>query len=75
MTRRVMCGSVPIGGGAPITIQSMTNTYTEDVKATVSQIESLAMEGCDIVRCAAPTMEAARAIGEIKAKLKASQLL
>ena len=50
MTRRVLCGNVPIGGGAPVTIQSMTNTDTRDVEATVAQIRALADAGCDIVR-------------------------
>ena len=55
-----------IGGGNPILIQSMTNTKTEDVAATVAQINKLAAAGCDIIRCAVPTMEAAEALTEIK---------
>ena len=54
------------GGGNPVLIQSMTNTRTEDIKATVSQINRLAAAGCDIVRCTVPTMEAAEALTEIK---------
>ncbi len=55
-----------IGGGNPILIQSMTNTRTEDIKGTIAQIQALTAAGCDIIRCAVPTMEAAEAIGEIK---------
>jgi (E)-4-hydroxy-3-methylbut-2-enyl-diphosphate synthase len=65
-----MCGDIPIGGGAPITIQSMTNTDTRNVAETVRQIERLAEAGCDIVRCAIPDMEAAEAFREIKANVK-----
>lgn len=65
MTIQINCGGIPIGGDAPIPIQSMTNTYTEDVKATVTQINELAEAGCDIVRCAVPTIEAAHALKEI----------
>ncbi|MDR3365266.1 MAG: flavodoxin-dependent (E)-4-hydroxy-3-methylbut-2-enyl-diphosphate synthase [Clostridiales Family XIII bacterium] len=70
-SRRVFCGGVPIGGGAPIPIQSMTNTSTEDAEATAAQIAALAAAGCDIVRCAAPTREAARALPDIRARLAA----
>ena len=65
-TRIVNIGGVCIGGGNPIAIQSMTNTKTEDVKATVEQIKRLTDAGCEIIRCAVPTMEAATAIREIK---------
>ena len=58
-----------IGGGNPILIQSMTNTKTEDVEATVAQIQALTAAGCDIIRCAVPTMEAAEALGEIKKQI------
>ena len=58
-----------IGGGNPILIQSMTNTKTEDVKATIEQINRLAACGCDIIRCAVPTMEAAFALSEIKKQI------
>ena len=64
--KQVMCGNVPIGGGAPISIQSMTNTDTRDVEATYSQIMRLAEAGCQIVRCTVPDMEAAAAFGKIK---------
>ena len=57
-------GDKVIGGGNPILIQSMTNTKTEDVEATVKQIKELTVAGCDIIRCAVPTMEAARAFEE-----------
>ena len=66
MTRQINVGGVLIGGGAPITIQSMTNTPTQDVAATVDQIRKLAAAGCEIVRVAVPDMEAARAVGKIK---------
>ena len=59
-------GNRVIGGGNPILIQSMTNTKTEDVAATVAQIKALTAAGCDIIRCAVPTMEAAEALAEIK---------
>ncbi len=60
-------GGVPLGGGAPVSIQSMTNTPTHDVYATLAQIRALAAAGCDIVRVAVPDLEAARAIGTLKA--------
>ncbi len=65
-TKEITIGNRVIGGGNPILIQSMTNTKTEDVAATVAQITQLARAGCDIIRCAVPTMEAAEALGEIK---------
>ena len=65
-TRRVEIGSRAVGGGEPILIQSMTNTRTEDVKATVAQILRLQNAGCEIVRCTVPTMEAAKALSKIK---------
>lgn len=68
-TRTVSIGNVDIGGGNPIAIQSMTNTKTEDVAATVEQILALERAGCDIVRCALPTMEAARALKDIKEQI------
>ncbi len=58
-----------IGGGSPVAIQSMTNTKTEDAQATAAQIEALERAGCEIVRCAVPTMEAARAVAKIKEKI------
>ena len=66
MTKVVKIGDLVIGGGNPILIQSMTNTKTEDVAATVAQIQALTAAGCDIIRCAVPTMEAAEALTEIK---------
>ena len=66
MSKIVQIGNRVIGGGNPILIQSMTNTKTEDVAATVDQINRLAAVGCDIIRCAVPTMEAAEALKEIK---------
>ena len=66
MTKTVHIGNRVIGGGNPILIQSMTNTKTENVEATVAQINKLAAAGCDIIRCAVPTMEAAKALSEIK---------
>ena len=63
MTKQVNCGGVLIGGGAPISIQSMTNVDTRDTKALVRQINELADAGCDIVRCAIPDMEAAESFG------------
>ena len=68
-TKTVQIGQVQIGGGAPIAIQSMTNTRTEDVAATVAQILRLEQAGCEIVRSTVPTLEAARAIGEIKKQI------
>ena len=65
-TRVVRIGNRVIGGGNPVLIQSMTNTKTEDVKATVAQIKELERAGSDIIRCAVPTMEAALAFKEIK---------
>lgn len=68
-TKVVRIGDRVIGGGNPILIQSMTNTKTEDVAATVAQIQALTAAGCDIIRCAVPTMEAARAFSEIKKQI------
>lgn len=68
-TKTVQIGDRVIGGGNPILIQSMTNTKTENVKATVDQINRLAACGCDIIRCAVPTMEAALALSEIKKQI------
>lgn len=69
MTKQILVGGIPVGGGAPVTIQSMTNTRTDDVSATVEQIRRLAAAGCEIVRVAVPDMEAARAIGRIKEQI------
>ena len=68
-TKEIRIGNRVIGGGNPILIQSMTNTKTEDVKATVEQILRLEKAGCEIVRCTVPTMEAALAIKEIKKQI------
>ena len=68
-TKVINIGNVAIGGGKPIAIQSMTNTKTEDVKATVGQIARLEESGCEIIRCAVPTMEAAKALTEIKKQI------
>lgn len=68
-TKVIQIGNQKIGGGNAIAIQSMTNTKTEDVQATVQQILSLEEAGCDIVRCAVPTMEAASALAEIKQQI------
>ena len=68
-TKVIRIGSCRIGGGNPVAIQSMTNTKTEDVDATVSQILALERAGCDIIRCAVPTMEAAEALKEIKKQI------
>ena len=65
-TKVIKIGNKVIGGGNPILIQSMTNTKTEDVEATVNQIKELEATGCDIIRCAVPTMEAAKALGKTK---------
>ena len=66
ITKTVRIGDRVIGGGHPILIQSMTNTRTEDSKATIAQIRRLSDAGCDIIRCSVPTMDAARALAEIK---------
>ena len=68
-TRVVRIGNRVIGGGNPVLIQSMTNTKTEDVAATVAQIKELEKAGCDIIRCAVPTMDAALAFKEIKKEI------
>lgn len=68
-TKVIKIGDRVIGGGNDILIQSMTNTKTEDVEATVNQIKELTVAGCDIIRCAVPTMEAAKAIKEIKSQI------
>lgn len=70
ITKEVHIGNRVIGGNNPILIQSMTNTKTEDVAATVAQIHKLTKAGCDIIRCAVPTMEAAKALAEIKKQVE-----
>ena len=70
MTKTVQIGNRIIGGGNPILIQSMTNTKTENVEATAAQINQLTAAGCDIIRCAVPTMDAAKALKEIKKQVQ-----
>lgn len=70
MTKKIFVGGLPIGGGAPVSIQSMTNTPTDDVEATVQQIRRLAAAGCEIVRVAVPNMAAAKAVGKIKEQIE-----
>ncbi len=65
MTRQIIVGGVPIGGGAPVVIQSMLNTKTTDVEASLEQIKALQVAGCQIVRLAVPNMQAAESFGEI----------
>lgn len=69
-SRQIHLGSLRIGGGAPITVQSMTNTPTQDVTATVAQIRRLEAAGCEIVRVAVPDLQAAAAIADIKAQIQ-----
>ncbi|MFA5811663.1 MAG: flavodoxin-dependent (E)-4-hydroxy-3-methylbut-2-enyl-diphosphate synthase [bacterium] len=68
-TRRIMLGNVAIGGGAPVSVQSMTNTKTSDVEATIAQIDRLVAAGCEIVRVAVPDEAAAAALGDIKRRI------
>ena len=68
-TKKIRIGDRTIGGGSPVAIQSMTNTRTEDVEATVAQIQKLEQAGCEIIRCAVPTMEAAEAFAKIKKQI------
>ena len=65
MTRQIMVGGIPIGGGAPVAIQSMLNTKTTDVAGSLEQIKMLQIAGCQIARLAVPNMEAAKTFGEI----------
>ena len=69
MTKRLMVGKVPVGGGAPVSIQSMCNTKTDDVAATVAQIKQLEAVGCEIIRVAIPDRAAAEAIDKIKEQI------
>ena len=69
MTRPIQVGNITVGGGAPVSIQSMTNTRTDDVAATVEQIFRLEEAGCQIIRCAVPDLAAARAVGAIKERI------
>ena len=67
-TKKVMCRNIPIGGGSPISVQSMTNTDTRDVDSTLEQIKRLQEAGCQIIRLAVPDMEAAEVFGKIRKK-------
>lgn len=69
MTKQILVGGVPVGGNAPIPIQSMCNTRTDDVAATVAQIKRLEAAGCEIIRVAVPDMAAARAVGAIRVQI------
>ena len=69
MTKQILVGGVPVGGNAPIPIQSMCNTRTDDVAATVAQIKRLEAAGCEIIRVAVPDMVAARAVGAIREQI------
>lgn len=69
MTKRLMVGKVPVGGGAPVSIQSMCNTRTDDVAATVAQIKALEAAGCEIIRVAIPDQAAAEAVDQIKERI------
>jgi (E)-4-hydroxy-3-methylbut-2-enyl-diphosphate synthase len=70
ISKQINVGGVLIGGGAPISVQSMCNTDTRDITATVAQINALAAAGCDIVRLAVPDMAAAQAVAEIKKQVQ-----
>ena len=65
-TKRIHAGALAIGGGARVSVQSMTNTKTTDVEATAAQVAALAAAGCDLVRLAVPDMAAARAFAAIR---------
>ena len=69
MSKQILVGGVPVGGGAPVTIQSMCNTRTDDVSATVAQILRLEEAGCEIIRVAVPDMAAAKAVGAIREQI------
>ena len=69
MTKKLYVGNVPVGGGAPVSIQSMCNTKTDDVAATVAQIKALTEAGCEIIRVAIPDMAAAEAVDKIKEQI------
>ena len=69
MTKRLMVGNIPVGGGAPVTIQSMCNTKTDDVTATVAQIHALERVGCEIIRVAVPDIPAAEAVDKIREQI------
>ena len=69
-TKQILVGGVPVGGGAPVSVQSMTNTDTRDVEATVAQIERLTEAGCDIVRSSVYDMDCAKALAKIKSRIR-----
>jgi (E)-4-hydroxy-3-methylbut-2-enyl-diphosphate synthase len=69
-TKKLWVGDVPVGGNAPVSVQSMTKTYTHDVTATIRQIKRLERAGCEIIRVAVPDMKAANALPQIKKKIK-----
>ena len=69
MTKRLYVGTVPVGGGAPVSIQSMCNTKTDDIPATVAQIKRLEAAGCEIIRVAIPDQAAAEAVDKIKEQI------
>lgn len=69
MSKQILVGGVPVGGGAPVTVQSMCNTRTDDVGATVAQILRLEEAGCQIIRVAVPDLAAAKAVGAIKERI------
>ena len=69
-TRQILVGSVPVGGGAPIVVQSMTKTDTRNVSATVAQIRRLEEAGCEVIRVAVPDREAAAKLGEIRKRIR-----
>ena len=69
MTKQLFVGKVPVGGGAPVSIQSMCNTKTDDVAATVAQIRELEAAGCEIIRVAIPDQAAAEAVDKIKEQI------
>ena len=70
MTKQILVGGVPVGGGAPVSVQSMTNTDTRDVEATVAQIERLTEAGCNIVRSSVYDLNCAKALREIKSRIQ-----
>ena len=69
MTKQILVGGVPVGGGAPVSVQSMTNTDTRDVEATVAQIERLTEAGCNIVRSSVYDLACAKALSQIKTRI------
>ena len=69
MTKQLFVGKVPVGGGAPVSIQSMCNTKTDDVAATVAQVKELEAAGCEIIRVAIPDQAAAEAVDKIKEQI------